>query len=195
MPRKPSDERFDDHDEQEQDFQRTAFAGPPEAVRSARRTFRTMETVLLASTACLLAAIAWPIATDGLRRSDEPHTPAETGNPTPDPEPVHQGAPRIQIALLLDTSGSMDGLIDQARSQLWSVVNALDSATFRGEQPRLEIALYEYGNDSLEASDGWIRQVQGFTSELDVVSQALFSLTPTEARSTPVRRSPARSTS
>ena len=29
----------------------------------------------------------------------------------------------IQIALLLDTSNSMDGLIDQAKSQLWSVVN------------------------------------------------------------------------
>jgi hypothetical protein len=34
-----------------------------------------------------------------------------------------RAASRVQIALLLDTSNSMDGLIDQARSQLWRVVN------------------------------------------------------------------------
>jgi hypothetical protein len=36
--------------------------------------------------------------------------------------------PRVQLALLLDTSNSMDGLIDQARSQLWSVVNQFAAA-------------------------------------------------------------------
>ena len=29
----------------------------------------------------------------------------------------------VKIALLLDTSNSMDGLIDQAKSQLWDIVN------------------------------------------------------------------------
>jgi signal transduction histidine kinase len=145
------------------------------APRGRMRGTRALETVLLASTACLLAAVAWPIATEGLRTPAEPSTELQAEPPV-EPAPVTEQGPRIQIALLLDTSGSMDGLIDQARSQLWSVVNALDSATFRGEQPRLEIALYEYGNDRLAAKDGWIRQVQGFTSELDVISEALFSL-------------------
>ena len=71
----------------------------------------------------------------------------------------------------------MDGLIDQARSQLWAVVNALDSATFQGATPQLEIAVYEYGNDRLSAEGGYIRQVVGFSSELDVVSDGLFGLT------------------
>ncbi len=31
----------------------------------------------------------------------------------------------IKIALLLDTSGSMSGLIEQAKSQLWTIVNEL----------------------------------------------------------------------
>ena len=31
--------------------------------------------------------------------------------------------PTVQIAILLDTSNSMDGLIDQAKTQLWNVVN------------------------------------------------------------------------
>ncbi len=38
--------------------------------------------------------------------------------PTPTPK-----KPVIQVAILLDTSNSMDGLIDQARKQLWRVVN------------------------------------------------------------------------
>jgi uncharacterized protein with von Willebrand factor type A (vWA) domain len=33
----------------------------------------------------------------------------------------------IQLAILLDTSGSMDGLIDQAKSQLWKIVNELSN--------------------------------------------------------------------
>src|SRR5437870_686414 len=31
--------------------------------------------------------------------------------------------PLVQIAILLDTSGSMDGLIEQAKSQLWKICN------------------------------------------------------------------------
>ena len=32
---------------------------------------------------------------------------------------------KIQVALLLDTSNSMDGLIEQAKSRLWNIVNNL----------------------------------------------------------------------
>ena len=34
----------------------------------------------------------------------------------------------VQIALLLDTSNSMDGLINQAKSQLWDIVNEFSLA-------------------------------------------------------------------
>ena len=34
----------------------------------------------------------------------------------------------IMLALLLDTSNSMDGLIGQAKSQLWKIVNELAAA-------------------------------------------------------------------
>lgn len=145
------------------------------------RRFRpAIETVLLASTAALLAAVAWPIATAGLMAAPEATPPASSPAAivaTATPATVAPTeAPTIQIALLLDTSSSMSGLIDQARSQLWRVVNALDSATYHGATPRLELALYEYGNDGLEGSDGFIRQVTAFTPELDRVSEALFAL-------------------
>lgn len=83
---------------------------------------------------------------------------------------------KIKIALLLDTSNSMDGLIEQAKSQLWKFVNALAGARYDNEKPQLELALYEYGNDGLPASEGHIRQVADFTKDLDLVSEKLFSL-------------------
>lgn len=84
--------------------------------------------------------------------------------------------PRIQVAILLDTSNSMDGLINQARTQLWKIVNEFTSIQLGGEQPKLEVALYEYGNDGLPAQEGFIRMVVPLTTDLDKVSEALFAL-------------------
>lgn len=84
--------------------------------------------------------------------------------------------PVIQLAVLLDTSNSMDGLIDQARTQLWRVVNELATAKKNGVTPDLRVALYEYGNDSLPASKGHIRKVVALTTDLDKVSEELFAL-------------------
>jgi hypothetical protein len=84
--------------------------------------------------------------------------------------------PKIQIAILLDSSNSMDGLIDQTRYQLWEIVNSLTKVTKDGVVPELEVALYHYGNDSLPASEGYLTQLNGFTSELDLVSENLFGI-------------------
>jgi hypothetical protein len=86
-------------------------------------------------------------------------------------------APRIQIAVLLDTSSSMSGLIDQARSHLWKIVNEFATARLDGATPSFEVALYEYGNSGLDPQTGWIRQVLPLTTDLDKVSEELFKLT------------------
>ena len=85
--------------------------------------------------------------------------------------------PKIQLAIILDTSNSMDGLIDQTRNQLWQVVNQFSTARQNGISPILEIALFEYGNDSNGESAGFVRMFNQFTRELDQVSAGLFSLT------------------
>lgn len=87
-----------------------------------------------------------------------------------------ESAPKVQVAILLDTSNSMDGLISQAKQQLWKVVNELSKADADGRPPRLEVALYEYGNDSLSVTKDYIRQVTPFTSDLDRISEELFKL-------------------
>ena len=99
-------------------------------------------------------------------------SPAIAKEPTKDGE-----QPVIQIAILLDTSSSMSGLINQARSQLWKVVNEYALAKRDGKSPRVKVAVYEYGNSRLDREGGFIRMVSKLTDDLDSVSEGLFKLT------------------
>lgn len=84
----------------------------------------------------------------------------------------------VKIALLLDTSNSMDGLINQAKAQLWDIVNKFTHAKCGNDaRPNLQIALYQYGNDNLSSQEGYIQQVLDFSGDLDEISEKLFSLT------------------
>ncbi len=85
--------------------------------------------------------------------------------------------PRIDVALLLDTSNSMDGLINQARTQLWKIVNEFEAVRRDGVRPIVRVALYEYGNQGLARESGYIRQVVPLTTNLDKISEQLFALT------------------
>lgn len=85
--------------------------------------------------------------------------------------------PKIQAAILLDVSNSMDGLIEQAKAQLWNMVSIMGKAQCDGKTPDIEIALYEYGRPENNMKSGFIKQISGFTSDLDMLSQKLFNLT------------------
>ncbi len=100
-------------------------------------------------------------------------TAGETKKPQEDASPP----PKAQLALLLDTSNSMDGLIDQAKTQLWAIVGEFTKLELAGKTPHLEVALYEYGNSGLPGSHGFIRQVVPLTDDVDRISEALFALT------------------
>ena len=84
--------------------------------------------------------------------------------------------PRIQIAILLDTSGSMSGLIEQAKTQIWKIVNEFATTKKDGKIPELQVALYEYGKSSLPASEGYLRMIVPLSTDLDKVSEELFTL-------------------
>lgn len=83
---------------------------------------------------------------------------------------------KIQVAILLDTSGSMQGLIEQAKSRLWNIVNTLTTLKYQGETPDIQIALYEYGGYKRYEGD-YIRQITPLTADLDLISEELFALT------------------
>ncbi len=80
----------------------------------------------------------------------------------------------IELAICLDTSGSMDGLINSARQKVWTIVNDLAKAE---PTPKLRVALLSYGNDGNNPENGWVNVETPLTEDLDTVSQKLFALT------------------
>lgn len=91
--------------------------------------------------------------------------------------PIQGQRASVDVAIFLDTSNSMDGLIQQAKSQLWNIVTEFSKAEKQGKTPILRVSVFEFGNTNLPASEGYIRQVVGLTDNLDKVSEALFGLT------------------
>ena len=77
-------------------------------------------TILLLSSVIVSAAIAAPTTKDKSDRG------------------------KIDLVIALDTSGSMDGLIDSARQKLWDIVNDLATAK---PTPLLRVGLISFGND------------------------------------------------
>ena len=94
-----------------------------------RRRWRVLAITLIS---LVVVAVSWTSARE----------PADT------PPRKNRQKPRVQLALLLDTSNSMDGLIDQAKTQLWKIVGEFAKTKLAGKSPKLEVALYEYGNDN-----------------------------------------------
>jgi chorismate mutase len=82
-------------------------------------------------------------------------------------------APIIEVAIVLDTSGSMKPLIDAARLKLWEIVNEL---TLLDPAPQLRVALLTFGNNKNDSKNGWIRVETPLTNDLDLVSERLFEL-------------------
>ena len=94
------------------------------------------------------------------------------------PIPKKPAQQKIQAAILLDVSNSMDGLIEQAKAQLWNMVSTMGKAQCANNStPQIEIALYEYGRSSNDVKDGYVKKINGFISDLDSLSQNLFKLT------------------
>lgn len=88
--------------------------------------------------------------------------------------PVPAKAPRkIELVLALDTSNSMDGLINSAKARLWDIVNELSRAK---PTPELRVALYTYGTPSYGAKTGFVRQESAFTKDLDALYQKLSAV-------------------
>ncbi len=117
------------------------------------RTLRNLASMSLLALACSTGSAA-----------DAPEADAAA---TPEPEKV------VELAICLDTSGSMSGLIDSCRQKLWEVVNDLALAK---PTPRLRVALVTFGNDGHPADAGWVVTQSDLTDDLDLVSDKMFQL-------------------
>ena len=133
---------------------------------------KTTLTICMTGVAIALCAV-------GMVRAQEQVSVTEVREVSAPPivyDPAIENKPLVQMAILLDTSGSMSGLIDQARTELWAIVNEFIFAKRNGLEPELQVALYEYGKSSLPKKVGYIRQIVPFTTDLDKVSEELFAL-------------------
>jgi hypothetical protein len=113
------------------------------------------------------------------QKETTPQQPVATANLVAQQTVINQKSvknAKIQVALLLDTSGSMEGLIEQAKSQLWKMVNKLADTQRQNEDVMLEISLFIYGSPEYNQKTGYVKKVQGMGSDLDGLSEKLFAL-------------------
>lgn len=138
---------------------------------------RNIIIFILTISGCLTISYAAILATKSNDNIIYPNQITNTSNPKDDSSnKPKRSSNAIQIALLLDTSGSMEGLIEQAKSQLWNILGELSRTQKGEEEPTLEIALYEYGNPSKADRKNQIHQLSNFTTDMDLISEKLFSL-------------------
>lgn len=137
------------------------------------QTLRVSSLALLSATALALAAPP-QTAQQGIGEDFIPLRAEFIGHLPPIIRNPREASRRtVELAICLDTSGSMDGLIEAAKLKLWDIVNDLALAT---PTPRLRVALLTYGNDGHVAEDGWVHIDSPFTEDLDEVSRQLFAL-------------------
>lgn len=86
--------------------------------------------------------------------------------------PVEKSKP-VDVVLCVDTSSSMDGLIESAKRKLWAIVNDLARME---PTPSLRVGLYSYGNNTYDAAKGWVRRETELTTDLDEVHKRITLL-------------------
>lgn len=77
-------------------------------------------------------------------------------------------APRVEVAFVLDTTGSMGGLIEGAKRRIWSIARRIGQGRPR---PDLRLALVAYR----DRGDAYVTQVHDLTADMDAVYRGLMS--------------------
>lgn len=140
-------------------------------------SLKTLTALALAPMLAMALGTATYAKTKVVITVEKPEPPVEKVPEDTTKPPFAGKRAAVDVAILLDTSNSMDGLISQAKSQLWTIVQQFAKAQKDGQTPVLRVALFEYGNTGLPASEGYLRQVVPLIDDLDKLSESLFALT------------------
>ena len=127
---------------------------------------RTRPHVRLALAAALsalasLAALAPPAQAHEWSEPPLEESPRARGTP-PNRTPAH-----IEVAFVLDTTGSMSGLIEGAKRKIWSIANQLASAE-QGAEVRFALIGYR------DRGDAYVTQIHDLTNDIDAVYARLM---------------------
>ena len=109
-----------------------------------------------------------------------PHLQARTT--VIDPQPVRhvipQQQPRVDVVFALDTTGSMSGLIEAAKQNIWSIASTMASAQ---PTPEIRIGLVAYR----DRGDEYVTKVVDLSSDLDSVYATLMDFEANGGGDTP----------
>ena len=86
--------------------------------------------------------------------------------------------PRIEVVFVLDTTGSMSGLIKAAKEKIWAIANTL--ATTK-PAPEIRMGLVGYR----DRGDAYVTQVTSLTDDLDAVYSKLMAFSAKGGGDTP----------
>jgi hypothetical protein len=86
----------------------------------------------------------------------------------PVPPPAPPPRPVVEVVFVLDTTGSMEGLINGAKQKIWSIANHIASGQ---PTPEVRIGLIAYR----DVGDAYVTRVYGLSGDLDKVQQRLMS--------------------
>lgn len=83
--------------------------------------------------------------------------------------PTQSDQPVVEAVFVLDTTGSMGGLIQAAKDKIWSIAATMAAAE---PAPRIRMGLVAYR----DRGDAYVTQVVDLTPDLDALHAALFQL-------------------
>lgn len=122
---------------------------------------RSMEVLAASAIAVCCAALA----IHSTSRSPEPR-PAPVATVAPE-TPLSEQRPRIEVVFVLDTTGSMGGLLEGAKQKIWAIANRLAGGEPR---PELRVGLVAYR----DRGDAYVTKRFDFTGDMDAVYAELL---------------------
>ncbi|MBK1647208.1 vWA domain-containing protein [Rhabdochromatium marinum] len=138
-----------------------------------KKTVPVVAAILFGAT--LLAILTYPGIQLAFSASTPTPTATPTTGPTPAPEystavtarPNRQTQPLIEAVFVLDTTGSMGGLIQAAKDKIWSIAATLAAAE---PTPEIRIGLLAYR----DRGDAYVTRVVNLSSDLDAIHAELM---------------------
>ena len=91
-------------------------------------------------------------------------------NPVIDPVPTYNPTTRLEMVFVLDTTGSMGGLLEGAKQRIWGIVNGV----MQESHSSVRVGLVAYR----DRGDEYLTQVLPLTEDLDKVYMTLMDYRP-----------------
>ncbi|HEY1100847.1 MAG TPA: vWA domain-containing protein, partial [Myxococcota bacterium] len=119
------------------------------------------------------ALVLSPVTAFAKSLAPAPTTPPTT-TPTTTKTPVEKSGlvptikPRVDLVFVLDTTGSMGGLIDGAKRKIWAIANEVASAQ---QKPDVRIGLVAYR----DRGDAYVTKVVNLSDNLDSIYEQLMA--------------------